>query len=624
EKAGSPDVQRAMLEASNYYAFRWAAEVGHTQVLDSLWEKAGSFEGVQCAMLKAENYRVLANVIKSPVFASFLKKFKSFIDNESVTNSYFIQEITSQEWSRCLEAVAHSGDEETFEWVWQSLISSNKRQGLDEPYQRLKQGFAETRDLLEPRLGSSGYEPEGGEEGRQRRRRHIIQELSLGSIASRKLEELNSEVLNELLAQFKCLMHQQSDDYQRNEDILQRILQESKGVEALVWLIVREYDTLSLVYPSKEEDFVLEGLYQCFNTVIDKESIASLVEHLEDGDAVSKVEEFIDRVKLEGKISNNLKQHSRQLPVKDSAAVESMNRYVKGDKQNDEVGYSKGKVTSGANKPASWINGLFSWVKDSVGGLFSSRAALPGNVSTQSLPEYTALHYAAGEGNLNFVKHLVNKGADISAKDEDGRTPLDIANLYGKSEVADFLEQEKRRKNQGNTQQTVRRRNNKHGRHDRREMKNDEMDYNKAKASKSSSTIDAVKGVISSPLRAALPERSVGSAAQANMSSTKSPALLASGEQDNATVTTLPEINTTVVNNTIMLGILATSLFNKTKHKQPIHENLLSPIEQSMRLNNIDKDIIIRAIQQYEENFGDPGTNMDKVEIRGSRTEIRK
>ncbi len=47
----------------------------------------------------------------------------------------------------------------------------------------------------------------------------------------------------------------------------------------------------------------------------------------------------------------------------------------------------------------------------------------------------------------------------------------------------------------------------------------------------------------------------------------------------------VPEVNAALVNNTIILGILAAGLFNKTQHKQPIHENLLSPREQSMRLN---------------------------------------
>ncbi|WP_250295562.1 hypothetical protein [Wolbachia endosymbiont of Oedothorax gibbosus] len=73
-----------------------------------------------------------------------------------------------------------------------------------------------------------------------------------------------------------------------------------------------------------------------------------------------------------------------------------------------------------------------------------------------------------------------------------------------------------------------------------------------------------------------------------------------------------------------MLGILATGLFNKTQYKQPIHENLLSPREQSMRLNNIDENMIIKAIQHGKEKFGDPDTKMDEVKISGNKTGMWK
>ncbi|WP_353289054.1 ankyrin repeat domain-containing protein [Wolbachia endosymbiont (group A) of Pogonocherus hispidulus] len=106
--------------------------------------------------------------------------------------------------------------------------------------------------------------------------------------------------------------------------------------------------------------------------------------------------------------------------------------------------------------------------------------------------------------------------------------------------------------------------------------------------------------------------------------STESLSLLASGEHNNHAATALPEINTTVVNNTIILGILTAGLFYKTKYKQPIHENLLSPREQSMRLNNIDENMIIRVIQQGEEKFGDPDTKMDEVKISGNKTGMWK
>ncbi|WP_264339070.1 ankyrin repeat domain-containing protein [Wolbachia endosymbiont (group A) of Cydia splendana] len=52
--------------------------------------------------------------------------------------------------------------------------------------------------------------------------------------------------------------------------------------------------------------------------------------------------------------------------------------------QGDDTGYNKEKATSVGNKPSSWINDLFGWVKSSIGGLLGSRAALPEKTFTQS------------------------------------------------------------------------------------------------------------------------------------------------------------------------------------------------------------------------------------------------
>jgi len=93
-------------------------------------------------------------------------------------------------------------------------------------------------------------------------------------------------------------------------------------------------------------------------------------------------------------------------------------------------------------------------------------------------------------------------------------------------------------------------------------------------------------------------------------------------EKVRSNVTIAPEINTAVVDSALILGDLAVRLVNGRRHKQPIHENLLSPRERSMR--SIDEDMIIRAIQQGKQKFGVPGTNMDEVEIIGNKTEIGK
>ncbi|MFT4327814.1 MAG: ankyrin repeat domain-containing protein [Wolbachia pipientis] len=93
-------------------------------------------------------------------------------------------------------------------------------------------------------------------------------------------------------------------------------------------------------------------------------------------------------------------------------------------------------------------------------------------------------------------------------------------------------------------------------------------------------------------------------------------------EKVRSNVTVVPEINIAVVDSALILGDLAVRFMNGTRYEQPIHENLLSPREQSMR--SIDEGMIIRAIQQGKEKFGVPSTNMDEVEIIGNKTEIGK
>lgn len=154
KKAEPLNMQRAMLEADGYGAFRAAAQKVHIGVLKFLWEKAGVVQ--RLAMLKANNYEALAHMIRDPVDVSLLKKFKLFINKESIVNSRFIQEITVQEWERCLETIANSGDEKVLDWIWKDFISLNMRQEIGKFYQKVRQRALEAK---EPQPGpSSEYE----------------------------------------------------------------------------------------------------------------------------------------------------------------------------------------------------------------------------------------------------------------------------------------------------------------------------------------------------------------------------------------------------------------------------------------------------------------------------------
>ncbi|MDD9335220.1 MAG: hypothetical protein PV347_04195 [Rickettsiaceae bacterium] len=107
--------------------------------------------------------------------------------------------------------------------------------------------------------------------------------------------------------------------------------------------------------------------------------------------------------------------------------------------------------------------------------------------------------------------------------------------------------------------------------------------------------------------------------------STESPALLTSRRHNSTTVTAVPEINTTVVNNTLILGILATSMFNKTQYKQPIHESLLSPRDQLMRSIDDSSRLLEESLQKAkEEGWGSPSTDVNEVKISDNKTGMWK
>jgi len=72
-----------------------------------------------------------------------------------------------------------------------------------------------------------------------------------------------------------------------------------------------------------------------------------------------------------------------------------------------------------------------------------SAAVLLSNGADPNLPQpggTSPLHVAALRGSRDLVEFLIRKGADLDARDKDGRTPRELAESAGQHEVATMLE----------------------------------------------------------------------------------------------------------------------------------------------------------------------------------------
>ncbi|MFT4314937.1 MAG: ankyrin repeat domain-containing protein [Wolbachia pipientis] len=284
---------------------------------------------------------------------------------------------------------------------------------------------------------------------------------------------------------------------------------------------------------------------------------------------------------------------------------------------------------------------------------------------------WTSLHWAVELGELNVVELLVERGADVNALTADYRTPYDFAINQNYREIKKYLRSNSAVPSSMLIPHVIladdsvrqRKRRHHHGDHARHHMSrkllaidsSNQPEIVASSSTRPSSWINgllgwvksSVSGLVSSVADKFAAEESENSKlgdtgpCSAGLEKMYSATILQSRksldapkgnipnrswssnqEKVRSNVTVVPEINTAVVDSALILGDLAVRLVNGRRHKQPIHENLLSPREQSMRF--IDEDMIIRAIQQGKEKFGVPGTKMDEVEIIGNKTEIGK
>lgn len=71
-----------------------------------------------------------------------------------------------------------------------------------------------------------------------------------------------------------------------------------------------------------------------------------------------------------------------------------------------------------------------------LGRLLIQRGA---NVNCRGEEGGTPLHEVAGNGQIEFAKLLLDRGANVNAKDDSGKTPLTIALEYKQTEMAKLL-----------------------------------------------------------------------------------------------------------------------------------------------------------------------------------------
>ena len=92
----------------------------------------------------------------------------------------------------------------------------------------------------------------------------------------------------------------------------------------------------------------------------------------------------------------------------------------------------------GAEIGVDSLNGAAEWVHDAMIDHLVEKYGVDPNGEFGGW--WTALHWAADRGRVRTVKHLVEKyNVDIHKRNRDGKTALNMAEMYGYTECADYL-----------------------------------------------------------------------------------------------------------------------------------------------------------------------------------------
>jgi uncharacterized protein len=128
-------------------------------------------------------------------------------------------------------------------------------------------------------------------------------------------------------------------------------------------------------------------------------------------------------------------------PLMAAAGVEFGSRVTRGRNRTNEgvLATMKLLVDAGANVNARMVTEPRRVAIDGAAQRAAAGAGRGGRASqvpsALAVPHQTALHGAAGNGLTAFVKFLAENGADLAAKDADGRTALDLARGTGRAGV---------------------------------------------------------------------------------------------------------------------------------------------------------------------------------------------
>lgn len=107
--------------------------------------------------------------------------------------------------------------------------------------------------------------------------------------------------------------------------------------------------------------------------------------------------------------------------------------------EDEEAGYSRGSSDEGLGGGATYLMRSCSLGYDQIVRLLLQHGG--SNIDMRDLRAgRTALHFACESGKAGAAKLLLDWGADPFVKDEDGRSPLDVARMWDRRDCVQVLE----------------------------------------------------------------------------------------------------------------------------------------------------------------------------------------